>query len=90
MHNGCGDKFSGRAMGSSSTFEIYCLIDMSYRLSDNINIETPNLEEVVQFYSEVLGLRISEMGNDWPDSIRARSTTTSAEAGPLDPSRSFS
>jgi predicted enzyme related to lactoylglutathione lyase len=38
---------------------------MSYRLSDNINIETPNLEEAVQFYSEVLGLRLAEMGNDW-------------------------
>jgi len=38
---------------------------MSYRISDNINIETPNLEEAVEFYSEVLGLRIAEMGNDW-------------------------
>jgi len=38
---------------------------MSYRLSKNINLETPNLEEAVQFYHEVLGLRIMEMGNDW-------------------------
>ncbi len=38
---------------------------MSYRLSGNINIETPNLEEAIQFYSEVLGLRIAEMGNNW-------------------------
>ena len=52
-------------MGSFSTYETYYLIDMSYRLSDNINIETPNLEEAVQFYTEVLGLRIAEMGNDW-------------------------
>jgi len=35
---------------------------MSYRLSKNINLETPNLEEAVQFYHEVLGLRIAEMG----------------------------
>jgi len=60
-----GDKFSGLTMGSFSTDETYYLIDMSYRLTDNINIETPNLEEAVQFYSEVLGLRIAEMGNDW-------------------------
>ncbi len=38
---------------------------MSYRLSKNINLETPNLEEAVQFYHEVLGLRIAEMGKDW-------------------------
>ncbi len=38
---------------------------MSYRLSNNINLETPNLEEAVQFYHEVLGLNIAEMGNDW-------------------------
>ena len=38
---------------------------MSYRLSKNINLETPNLEEAVQFYHEVLGFRIAEMGNDW-------------------------
>ena len=38
---------------------------MSYRISDNINIETPNLEEAVRFYSEVMGLRLAEMGNDW-------------------------
>lgn len=60
-----GDKFSGLAMNSFSTHEIYYLIDMSYRISENINIETPNLEEAVQFYTEVLGLRIAEMGNDW-------------------------
>jgi predicted enzyme related to lactoylglutathione lyase len=59
------DKFSGNAMGSFSTYEIYYLNDMSYRVSDNINIETPNLEEAVQFYTEVFGLRIAEMGNDW-------------------------
>ena len=52
-------------MGSFSTYEIYYLIYMSFRLTDNINIETPNLEEAVQFYTEVLGLRIAEMGNDW-------------------------
>ena len=52
-------------MGSFSRCETYYLIDMSYRFSDNINIETPNLEEAVQFYSEVLGLRLVEMGNDW-------------------------
>lgn len=52
-------------MGSFSTDETYYLVDMSYRISENINIETPNLEEAVQFYSEVLGLRIAEMGNDW-------------------------
>ncbi len=38
---------------------------MSYRLSKNINLETPNLDETVQFYHEVLGLRIAEMGKDW-------------------------
>jgi catechol 2,3-dioxygenase-like lactoylglutathione lyase family enzyme len=38
---------------------------MRYRLSKNINLETPNLEEAVQFYHEVLGLRIAEMGKDW-------------------------
>jgi len=38
---------------------------MSYKVSENINIETPNLEEAVKFYSEVLGLRMVEMGNDW-------------------------
>jgi len=38
---------------------------MSYRLSGNVNIETPNLDEAVRFYSEVLGLRIAEMGKDW-------------------------
>lgn len=38
---------------------------MSYRLSKNINLETPNLGEAVQFYHEVLGLRIAEMGKDW-------------------------
>ena len=38
---------------------------MSYRLSKNINFETPNLEEAVQFYHEVLGLPIKEMGKDW-------------------------
>ena len=52
-------------MGSFSRYETYLLVDMSYRFSDNINIETPNLEEAVQFYSEVLGLRLVEMGNDW-------------------------
>ena len=51
--------------GFFSTKETYSLIVMSYRLSDNINIETPNLEEAVKFYTEVVGLRISEMGNDW-------------------------
>jgi len=34
-------------------------------MSKNINLETPNLEEAVQFYHEVIGLRISEMGKDW-------------------------
>ncbi|MFA9495064.1 MAG: VOC family protein [Candidatus Bathyarchaeota archaeon] len=34
-------------------------------MSKNINLETPNLEEAVQFYHEVLGLRIAEMGKDW-------------------------
>jgi catechol 2,3-dioxygenase-like lactoylglutathione lyase family enzyme len=38
---------------------------MSYRMSKNINLKTPNLEEAVQFYREVLGLRIAEMGKDW-------------------------
>ncbi len=38
---------------------------MSYRLSKNINLETPNLEEAVQFYHEVMGLRLAEMGKDW-------------------------
>lgn len=52
-------------MGSFRRTENYYLIDMSYRISDNINIETPNLEEAVQFYSEVLGLRLVEMGKDW-------------------------
>ncbi len=52
-------------MDSFSTGEIYYLIIMSFRLGDNINFETPNLEEAVQFYTEVLGLRIIEMGNDW-------------------------
>ena len=34
-------------------------------MSKNINLKTPNLEEAVQFYREVLGLRIAEMGKDW-------------------------
>ena len=52
-------------MGSFNRCENYYLIDMSYRISENINIETPNLEEAVRFYSEVIGLRLAEMGNDW-------------------------
>ncbi len=38
---------------------------MSYRLSKNINLEVPDLDEAVRFYHQVMGLRVAEKGKDW-------------------------